>query len=107
MIIQENTIIHGDSLTVLRQMEPESVDAIITDPPYGINYVSQTGASIKNDKSPFIWFLYDALRSPDISVEEFSEQISTAQVYEYCRITRVSKPRGRPPKAKAGGTHDQ
>ena len=44
---------------------------------------------------------------PDISVEEFSEQISTAQVYEYCRITRVSKPRGRPPKAKAGGTHDQ
>ena len=60
MIIQENTIIHGDSLTVLRQMEPESVDAIITDPPYGINYVSQTGASIKNDKSPFIWFLYDA-----------------------------------------------
>ncbi len=36
--------------------------------------------------------LYDALRSPDISVEEFSEQISTAQVYEYCRITRVSKP---------------
>ena len=57
MIIQENTIIHGDSLTVLRQMEPESVDAIITDPPYGINYVSQTGASIKNDKS-----LYDAFR---------------------------------------------
>ncbi len=63
MIIQENTIIHGDSLTVLRQgSEPESVDAIITDPPYGINYVSQTGASIKNDKSPFIWFLYDAFR---------------------------------------------
>ena len=62
MIIQENTIIHGDSLTVLRQMEPESVDAIITDPPYGINYVSQTGVSIKNDKSPFIWFLYDAFR---------------------------------------------
>lgn len=30
--------------------------------PYGINYVSQTGASIKNDKSPFIWFLYDAFR---------------------------------------------
>lgn len=41
MIIQENTIIHGDSLTVLRQMEPESVDAIITDPPYGINVKSE------------------------------------------------------------------
>lgn len=60
--IRENTIIHGDSLTVLREMEPESVDAIITDPPYGINYVSQTGAKIQNDKSPFIWFLYDAFR---------------------------------------------
>lgn len=61
-ITQENTIIHGDSLTVLRGMEAGSVDAIITDPPYGINYVSQTGARIKNDKSPFIWFLYDAFR---------------------------------------------
>lgn len=43
-------------------METGSVDAIITDPPYGINYVSQTGARIQNDKSPFIWFLYDAFR---------------------------------------------
>ena len=60
--IKENTLIHGDSLTVLRQMEPESVDAIITDPPYGINYVSKAGARIKNDQSPFIWFLYDAFR---------------------------------------------
>lgn len=61
--IQKNTIIHGDSLTILRQMEPESVDAIITDPPYGINYHTKgTGASIQNDKSPFIWFLYDAFR---------------------------------------------
>lgn len=60
--IKENTIIHDDSLTVLRQMEDESVDAIVTDPPYGINYVSQTGAKIKNDNAPFIWFLYDSFR---------------------------------------------
>lgn len=60
--IEENTIIHADSLTVLRQMESESVDAVITDPPYGINYVSQTGAKVKNDTAPFIWFLYDAFR---------------------------------------------
>lgn len=60
--MQENTIIHADCLTVLRQMQSESVDAIITDPPYGINYVSQTGARVKNDTSPFIWFLYDAFR---------------------------------------------
>lgn len=43
-------------------MPDESVNAIITDPPYGINYASQTGARIKNDKAPFIWFLYDAFR---------------------------------------------
>ena len=43
-------------------MPDESVNAIITDPPYGINYDSQTGARIKNDKAPFIWFLYDAFR---------------------------------------------
>ena len=61
--IKENSIIHGDSLTVLREMASESVDAIVTDPPYGINYHTKgTGASIKNDKSPFIWFLYDAFR---------------------------------------------
>ena len=61
-MIQDNTIIHGDSLTILREMETESVDAIITDPPYGINYVSQKGESVKNDNAPFIWFLYDAYR---------------------------------------------
>ncbi|MPM49568.1 DNA adenine methyltransferase YhdJ [bioreactor metagenome] len=62
MKLQENTIIHADSLTVLRQMEAESVDAIITDPPYGINYRSKTDASVLNDKTPFIWWLYDACR---------------------------------------------
>lgn len=61
--IRENSIIHGDSLTILREMASESVDAIVTDPPYGIDYHTKgTGASIKNDKSPFIWFLYDAFR---------------------------------------------
>ena len=61
--LQENTTIHGDSLSVLRQMESESVDAVITDPPYGIDYHSNgTGASINNDKSHFLWFLYDAFR---------------------------------------------
>ena len=64
MIQYENKLIHGDSLTVLRQMEPESVDAIITDPPYGINFEAwRTRKTIKNDKAPFIWFLYDAFRA--------------------------------------------
>ncbi len=63
-----NTIIHGDSLTVMREMESESVDAIITDPPYGIDYQSawkpkdRRLGKISNDKAPFIWWLYDAYR---------------------------------------------
>lgn len=65
--IKENTLIHGDSLTVLRQMESESVDAIITDPPYGISYEPgnrkvNVMQGIANDNAPFIWWLYDAFR---------------------------------------------
>ena len=39
-MIQPNTVITGDSLTVLRSMDDESVDMVITDPPYGIDYQS-------------------------------------------------------------------
>ena len=60
--LKESTIIHGDSLNVLREIPDNCIDAIIADPPYGINYESRTGKKIQNDKSPFIWFLYDAFR---------------------------------------------
>lgn len=47
-------------------MKPNSIDAIITDPPYGIDYQSHQRtnrmAKIPNDKAPFIWWLYDAYR---------------------------------------------
>ena len=46
--------------------------------------------------------LYDALRDPDVSVDDFTEKITTERIYKRCQITRVSKPRGRPPKPKAG-----
>jgi site-specific DNA-methyltransferase (adenine-specific) len=67
-MIQPNTVITGDSLTILRNMEPESVDMVITDPPYGIDYQSgrkekdRRLAKISNDKAPFIWWIYDAAR---------------------------------------------
>lgn len=46
----------------------ESVDAVITDPPYGIDYQScmrkkdERFIKIANDKQPFIWWLHDAYR---------------------------------------------
>ena len=43
-------------------MADASVDLILTDPPYGIQYRSRNNKTIKNDKSPFIWWLYDAYR---------------------------------------------
>lgn len=63
-----NTLINGDALTVLRQMEAESVNFIITDPPYGVDFQSgrvekaRRKDKIANDKAPFIWWLYDAFR---------------------------------------------
>lgn len=69
--IKPGAVIHGDCLTVLRQMEANSVDMVITDPPYGIDYQSNRPKSkdpsarfekIANDKTPFIWWIYDAFR---------------------------------------------
>lgn len=67
-MIQPNTVITGDSLTVLRSMDDESIDMVITDPPYGIDYQSARKEKerrlpkISNDKTPFIWWIYDAAR---------------------------------------------
>ena len=36
------SILHGDSLQIIRQFEPNSFDAIITDPPYASGGSSQT-----------------------------------------------------------------
>jgi site-specific DNA-methyltransferase (adenine-specific) len=35
------TVIHGDCLEVMAAMEAESVDAIVTDPPYGLSFMGQ------------------------------------------------------------------
>ena len=36
------SILHGDSLQIIRKFEPNSFDAIITDPPYASGGSSQT-----------------------------------------------------------------
>ena len=62
-------LFHGDCLEAMRHLGDESVDAVVTDPPYGVSYQSarRTDASkrkpvIAGDAHPFIWFLYDAFR---------------------------------------------
>ena len=45
------SILHGDSLQILRQFEPNSFDAIITDPPYASGGSSQTTKNRSTTKS--------------------------------------------------------
>jgi DNA modification methylase len=44
-----NRIIHGDCIEIMRRMPSHSVDFILTDPPYLVNYRDREGRSIQND----------------------------------------------------------
>lgn len=63
------TVVEGDCLDILRALPDGCVDAVITDPPYGISYQSawridksQWKPKIANDDAPFVWWLFDAAR---------------------------------------------
>ena len=65
----KNTVIHGDCLEVMKEIPEKSVDCIITDPPYGIDYQSawRTDKSlwkpkIANDKTPYTVWTDEAFR---------------------------------------------
>jgi site-specific DNA-methyltransferase (adenine-specific) len=44
-----NQILHGDCLDLMSQMPQASIDFILTDPPYLVNYRDRTGRTILND----------------------------------------------------------
>ncbi len=44
-----NQIHHGDCIEIMQQMPANSIDFILTDPPYLVNYRDRTGRSIQND----------------------------------------------------------
>ncbi|HTF67606.1 MAG TPA: DNA methyltransferase [Edaphobacter sp.] len=44
-----NRILHGDCIEVMRQMPADSVDFVLTDPPYLVNYRDRSGRTIQND----------------------------------------------------------
>lgn len=44
-----NTIIHGDCRDVLPNIASESIDFVLTDPPYVNRYVSRDGRAVRND----------------------------------------------------------
>lgn len=49
--IPDNQIILGDCIDVLKTLPSESVDLVVTDPPYLVNYKSNDGRTILNDKN--------------------------------------------------------
>lgn len=44
-----NTIMQGDCINVMREMPANSVDFILTDPPYLVNFRDRDGRTIQND----------------------------------------------------------
>jgi adenine-specific DNA-methyltransferase len=46
-----NTIIHGDCVTGMRNLPPSSVDFVLTDPPYLVDYQSRDGRKVANDRN--------------------------------------------------------
>jgi site-specific DNA-methyltransferase (adenine-specific) len=65
-MLQSNTIYCADSLEILKLADPESVDLVITDPPYGMsfrsNYRKEKYEHIANDGSvEWVWELVSLL----------------------------------------------
>jgi DNA modification methylase len=46
-----NRILNGDCIQVMRRLPAGSVDFILTDPPYLVNYTDRSGRSIQNDSN--------------------------------------------------------
>jgi len=47
--LPQNSILHGDCVEVMRRLPSESVDFILTDPPYLVRYRSRDGRTVAND----------------------------------------------------------
>ncbi|WP_298974323.1 DNA methyltransferase [uncultured Roseobacter sp.] len=50
--MQTNLIHCGDATELLKTIPVESIDLVITDPPYLVNYSDRTGRSLANDDNP-------------------------------------------------------
>lgn len=46
-----NTILHGDCVTLMENIPDNSVDFILTDPPYLVNYRPRSGQRVANDNA--------------------------------------------------------
>lgn len=60
-----NKITHGDCLEVMKTIPDKSIDLVLTDPPYGINYQSNMRSNkfekIENDNNDMRFIAYDII----------------------------------------------
>ena len=49
-----NTVLRGDCISVMRQFRSASIDFVLTDPPYLVNYASKDGRTVPNDDND-VW----------------------------------------------------
>lgn len=49
--VPTNTVLHGDCISIMRSLPANSVDFILTDPPYLVRYQDREGRSIHNDSN--------------------------------------------------------
>jgi DNA modification methylase len=72
-----NRILNGECIQVMRQLPEGSIDFILTDPPYLVNYCDRSGRSIQNDNwadwlRPAFAEAYRVLRSNSFMVTFYS-----------------------------------
>ena len=51
LLVPTNTVLHGDCISIMRSLPANSIDFILTDPPYIVRYHDREGRSIRNDSN--------------------------------------------------------
>jgi len=50
-----NKVLHGDSLEILKTLEENSVDSIVTDPPYELGFMGKSWDNTGIANNPLMW----------------------------------------------------
>lgn len=88
-MLEENKIYLGDCLEVMKKIDDKSIDLIITDPPYLINYKT----SYRKDKTHRYNFVIEGDNDPDL-IKEFLQEANRClkedtAIYVFLHQTRI------------------
>jgi DNA modification methylase len=51
LTVPTNTVLPGDCISIMRSLPANSIDFILTDPPYLVRYQDREGRCIQNDSN--------------------------------------------------------